>query len=158
MMHQKDNNSDIVDYYTKLSTQNEMHNSELSPIYSKTMLQMHHRHNEMLNHYNCIVVGCFKEIFWGMDTDNLPAVLQALRELNFILANRVPKLSVHYSFPLEPQQISAEEVPDFVSTYLNRPTANPPKHSSRGRSRTRGNHQYRPSRQSLSVAMYSHNE
>ena len=99
MMHQQDNNSDIIDSHTNLSTQNETHNSELSPIYSETMLQMHHTHNEMLNHYNHIVVGCFKEIFQGVDTDNLPAVLQALRELNFILANTAPKLSAHYSFP-----------------------------------------------------------
>ena len=78
---------------------------------------MHHEHNEMLNQYNHIVVGCFKEIFQGMDTNNLPAVSQALRELNFILANRTPELSAHYSFPLEPQQVSTEEVPDFVSKY-----------------------------------------
>ena len=52
----------------------------------------------MLNHYNCIVVGCFKEIFQGMDTNNLPAALQALKELNFILANKTPKLSAHYGF------------------------------------------------------------
>ena len=75
---------------------------------------MHHTHNKMLNHYNHIVAGCFKEIFQGVDTNNLPTVLQALKELNFILADRVPELSAHYGFPLEPQQISAEEVPDYV--------------------------------------------
>ena len=64
----------------------------------------------MLNHYNCIVVGGFKEILQGVDTNSLPVVLQALKELNFILANRAPKLSVHYSFPSEPHQISNEEV------------------------------------------------
>ena len=111
---------------------------------------MRSAHNEMLNHYNHIVVGCFKEIFQGMDTSNLPAVLQAL-----ILANRAPELSAHYGFPLEPQKISTEEVPDFISAYLNRPTANPPEHSSRGRPRTRGNHQYRPPRQSLPVSRYN---
>ena len=100
----------------------------------------------MLNHYNHTVVGCFKEIFWGVDTNNLATVLQDLKELNFILANRTPKLSTHYGFPLKPHLISAEEVPDFISTYLSRPAANPPEHSSR-RPRTRGNHQYRPSRQ-----------
>ena len=105
---------------------------------------MHCTHNKTLNHYNCIVVGCFKEIFQGVDTNNLPAVLQALKQLNFILPNRAPKLSAHYGFPLEPCQISTEEVPDFISTYLSRPAANPPEHSSRGRPMTRGNHQYRP--------------
>ena len=66
------------------------------------MLQTHHAHNKMLNHYNHIVVGCFKEIFQEVDTNNLPAVLQALKELNFIVANRAPKLSAYYGFPLEP--------------------------------------------------------
>ena len=55
----------------------------------------------MLNHYNHIVVGSFKEIFQEVDTNNLQAVLKALKELNFILANRAPKLSAHYGFPLE---------------------------------------------------------
>ena len=35
-------------------------------------------HNEMLNHYNCIGVGSLKEIFQGVDTNNLQEVLQAL--------------------------------------------------------------------------------
>ena len=50
----------------------------------------------------------------------MPAVLQALKELN--LANWAPELSAHYGFPLEPKQVSTEEVPDFVSAYLSRPT------------------------------------
>ena len=91
----------------------------------------------------------FKDIFQMLDTDNLSTVLQALKELNFILANRAPELSAHYGFPLEPQQASPEEVPDFVSAYLHRPTANATEHSSRGRPSTRGNQHYRPSRQSL---------
>ena len=57
--------------------------------------------------------------------------------------------------PLEPQQISTEEVPDFISAYLIRPSANPPKCSSRERPRTRGNQQYRPSRQSLPLPRYN---
>ena len=73
----------------------------------------------MLNHYNHIVVGCFKEIFQGVDTNNLPALLQTPKELNFILPNRAPELSAHYGFPLEPHQIITEEVTDFVSTYLS---------------------------------------
>ena len=85
----------------------------------------------MFNHYNHIVVGCFKEIFQGVNTNNLHAVLQAMKELNFIQANRAPKLSAHYGFPLEPHQISAEEVPDFVSTYLSGPATNPLDHNKR---------------------------
>ena len=63
---QKDNNLDTVDLHT--SPQNETHNPELLPIHTETMLRMHHAHNQMLNHYNCIVVGCFKEIFrlWAL--------------------------------------------------------------------------------------------
>ena len=41
------------------------------------MLQTHHAHNEMLSHYNHIVIGCFKDIFQIVGTNNLPAVLQA---------------------------------------------------------------------------------
>ena len=37
-MHQKDNNSGIVDFHTGPSLQNETHNSELLPIHTKTML------------------------------------------------------------------------------------------------------------------------
>ena len=43
-----------------------------------------------------------RNIFQGMDAINLPAVLQALKELNFILANTAPELSAHYGFPLDP--------------------------------------------------------
>ena len=111
------------------------------------MLLIHHEHNKMLNHYNRIVMGCFKDIFQGVDTNNLPAVLQALKELNFILANRAPELSAYYGFPLEPCQISAEEVLDFISVYLSRPATTPLDHNNRGRPQTRDNHQYRPSRQ-----------
>ena len=89
------------------------------PIHIETMLQTYHAHNEMLSHNNCIVLGCFKDIFQTVDTSNLPSVLQALKELNFILANRAPDLSAHHGFPLEPQQVSTKEVPDFVSTYLH---------------------------------------
>ena len=119
---------------------------------------MHHVHNEMLNHHNHIVVGCLKEIFQGVDTNNLPTVLQALRELNFILANRAPELSAHYGFPLEPHQISAEEVPDFISAYLSRPATTAPIHSSRGRPGPRCNHQYRPSSKSSPMPRYNYND
>ena len=90
----------------------------------------------MLNHYSHILGGCFKEFFQGMDTNSLPAVLQVPKELNFILANRALELLAHYHFQLEPQQISTEEIPYFISAYLNRLTANSPEQS-RGRPRTR---------------------
>ena len=102
----------------------------------------------MLSNYYCILIGCFKDIFPSVDTNNLAAVLEALKELIFMLANRAPELSAHYGIPLEPQQVSAEEIPDFVTAYLNRPTANTTKHSSRGRLKTKGNQHYRYTRQS----------
>ena len=86
----------------------------------------------MLSHYNHILIGCFKDIFQSMDTNNLSAVMQALKELNFILANRAPELAAHYDMPLEPQQVSAEEVSNFISAYLKRPTASSTEHGSRG--------------------------
>ena len=56
----------------------------------------------MLSHYNHILIGCFKDIFQTVDTNNLSIVLPTLQELNFILANRAPELSAHYGTPLEP--------------------------------------------------------
>ena len=49
--------------------------------------------NEMLTLYNCIVIGSCKNFFQFIDMNNLAEVLKALRELNFILANRVPELA-----------------------------------------------------------------
>ena len=112
-------------------------------------------HNEMLSHYNHIFIGCFKDIFQYVDINNLSAVLQALQELGFILANRVPELAAHYGLPLEPQQVSAKEVPNLISGYLNRPAANSTEYSSRGRPRTRGNQHYRHARQSSPVPWYN---
>ena len=63
VLHSKDNTSDIVDFHANVSAQNDTHSSDLSPIHTKTMLQTHHTHNEMLCHYNCIAVGCFKRHF-----------------------------------------------------------------------------------------------
>ena len=109
----------------------------------------------MLSHYNHIVIGYFKDIFQTVNTNNLPALLQALKELNFILANEAPELSAHYVFPLEPWQVSAKEVSDFISVYLHRFSTNSVEHSSRGRPRTRGNQEHRPSRQPLPVPRYN---
>ena len=58
--------------------------------------------NEMLSHYNQILIDCFKDIFPSVDTNNLAAVLQALKEPNFMLDNRAPELSAHNGIPLEP--------------------------------------------------------
>ena len=73
----------------------------------------------MLSYYNRIVIGCFKDIFQSVDMNNLAEVLQALKELNIMLANRAPELAAHYNLPLEPQQMSAEDVPKFVKAYLH---------------------------------------
>ena len=43
--------------------------------------------NTMLTQYIRIVIGSFKEFFQLVDTNNLSEVLQALKELNFMLAN-----------------------------------------------------------------------
>ena len=50
--------------------------------------------NEMLTHSNRIVIGSFKEFFQSINTNNLAHVLQALKELNFVLANRAPELAL----------------------------------------------------------------
>ena len=88
--------------------------------------------SEMLTHYNRIVIGSFKEFFQSVNTNNLAEVLQALKELNFMLANRVSELAAHYSMPLEPHQITAE-VPDLVRAHLLCNSAYNPEHSIRGR-------------------------
>ena len=49
--------------------------------------------NEMLTQCTCIVIGPFKEFFQHVDMNNLAEVLKALRELNFVLANRAPELA-----------------------------------------------------------------
>ena len=89
--------------------------------------------NEMLTHYNRIVTGSFKEFFQIINTNNLAEVLQALKELNFMLANRAPKLAAHYNMPLEPLQITAEEVPNLVRAHLHHSSACNPERSIRGR-------------------------
>ena len=96
-------------------------------------------HNEMLTHYNRIVIGCFKDFFQSVNTNNLAEVLQALKELNFMVANRALEVAVHYNMMLEPHQISAEEVPDLVKAHLHCATAYNPKQSIRGRPCSRVN-------------------
>ena len=93
----------------------------------------------MLTHYNRIVIGSFKEFFQSINTSNLAEVLQVLKDLNFMLANRAPELALYYNMALEPQQITAEEVSDLVRAHLNCNTAYNPEHSIRGRPCSRSN-------------------
>ena len=102
----------------------------------------------MLTHYNRIVIGCFKDFSQSINTNNLVEVLQALKELNFMLANRALELASHYNMALEPHQISTEEVPDLVKAHLHHATAYNPKQSIRGRSCSRGNQHHWYNRQS----------
>ena len=144
--------SDLADFYANENVYHYICDSGFFPtknVFSNCM------HNKMLSYYNCILIGCFKDIFQSVDTNNLDTVLQALRELNLVLGNRAPELAAHYSMPLEPGQVSAEEVPDFINAYLNRPTAYNIEHSSRGRPRTRGVQHNRYTRQSSPVPRYN---
>ena len=101
--------------------------------------------NEMLTHYNRIVIGYFKEFLQSVNTNNLAEVLQALKELNFVLAHRAPELPSHYNMVLEPQHITAEEVPNLVRAYLQCNTAYNPEHSIRERPCSRGNQHHQNS-------------
>ena len=118
--------SDIADFCANTSTQNDIHNSGLFPMHTEKRFPNPCTCNKMLSHYDCILIGCFKDIFQTVDTNNLSAVLQALKELNFVLANRDPELSAHYRILLEPQQVSAKEVPDFLVHTLTGSLQTPP--------------------------------
>ena len=89
--------------------------------------------NEMLTHYNRIVIGSFKKFFQSVNINNMAEVLQALKELNFMLANRALELASYYNMVLEPYQITAEEVPDLVRAHLNCNIAYNAEHNVRGR-------------------------
>ena len=112
-------------------------------------------HNKMLTHYNRVVIGCFKDFFQSVDMNNLAEVLQALKELNFMLANRAPELAAHYNMTLEPCQTSAEEVPDLVKSHLYHATAYNPEQSIRGRPHSRGNQYHWYNRQSSPLLRYN---
>ena len=109
----------------------------------------------MLTHYNRIVIGSFKEFFQSVNTNNLAEVLQMMKELNFKLANRAPELASSYNVPLEPQQITAEEVPDLVRAHLNHATVYNVEHSIRGRPYSTGNQHHQYSQQSLPLLRYN---
>ena len=76
------------------------HESHHNPSPQENLFQDSVR-NEMLMHYNRIVIGSFKEFFQSVNINNLAEVLQALKELNFALANRAPELALHYNMELE---------------------------------------------------------
>ena len=114
------------------------HNVHDNPSLHKDLFQNSMR-NQMLTHCNRIVIGCFKDFFHSININNLTEVLQALKEFNFMLANRAPELAAHYNMALEPHQISAEEVPDLVKAHLHCNAAYNLEHSVRGRPNSRGN-------------------
>ena len=111
--------------------------------------------NEMLTHYNRIVIGSFKEFSQSININNLAEVLHVLKELNFVVANRAPELALYYNMPLEPWQITAEEVPNLVRAHLNHTTAYNMEHSVRGRPRSRGNQHHWYSRQLSLLPRYN---
>ena len=111
--------------------------------------------NEMLTQYNCIVIGSFKEFFQHVNMNSLAEVFKALRELNFVLANRAPELASYYNMELEPRQITAEEVPDLVRAHLNRNTAYNTEYSTRRRPCSRGNQHHWYSQQSSPIPRYN---
>ena len=110
--------------------------------------------NTMLTQYNQIVIGSSKEFFQSVDTNNLSEVLQALKELNFMLANRALELVCYYNMPLEPCQITTEEVPDLVRAHLHHNSAYNPENSIWGRPHARGNPYHRYARQSSPLPRY----
>ena len=126
--------SDLVDLSSNTAHQDACDNPSLH----KNLLQDSVR-NEMLTHYNRIIIGCFKEFFQSINTNNLADILQALKELNFVLANRAPETCSTLQYALELHQITAEEVPDLVRAHLHCNTAYNPEHSIIGRLHSRGN-------------------
>ena len=94
------NNIHIANLYANTYIQNSIYNPGLFP--TGTVFQNNHTCKEMLSHHNHIVIGCFKDSFQTIDTNNLSAVFQALKDLNIILDNRAPRLPACYGLPLEP--------------------------------------------------------
>ena len=86
--------------------------------------------NTMLTQYNRIVIGSFKEFFQSVDT------------------------ACYYNMPLEPCQITTEEVPDLVRAHLHHSLAYNLEHSVRGRPHIRGNPYYRYVWQSSPLPRY----
>ena len=108
----------------------------------------------MLAYYNRIVISSFKQFLQSVNTNNLAEVLQALKELNFMLANRASELALHYNMVLEPCQITAEEVSDLVRVHLNHSTVYNLEDSIRGRPCSRGNQHHQYSQRLLPLPRY----
>ena len=147
----EDNTSDLANFCTNEIIHYDIHDAGL---FITGNMFPDHACNKMLSHCN-IVIGCFKDIFQSVDMYKLSEVLQALKKLNFVLANRAPELAAHYGMPLEPQLVSAEEVPDLINAHLNRPTAYNMQHGSRGIPCLRGNQHNRYNRQSSPLPRYN---
>ena len=145
------NASDLANFCTDESAHDIMHDAVS---YQENIFPDHAR-NKVLGHYNRIVRGCFKEIFQLVNTNNLAVVLQAIKELNFMLANRAPELAAHYNMPLELQQISAEEVPKLIKAYIHCPTTYNMEQNIRGRPHSRGNQCHQYNRQSSLLPRYN---
>ena len=69
-----------------------------------------------------------------------------------MLANKAP---AHYNMPLEPQQISAEEVPNLIKAYLYCPMSYNLEQKIRGRPCSRGNQHHWYNRQSSPLLRYN---
>ena len=141
--------SDLVD----LSSDAVHHNAYDNPSLHNDLFQNSMR-NKMLNHYNRIVIGCIKDFFQSINTNNLAEVLQALKEVNFMLANRSPELAAQYNMVLEPHQISVE-VPDLVKAHLLLNAAYSLEHSVRETPHSRGNQYHQYSQQSSLLLRYN---
>ena len=87
-----------LEYLSPNAVHHELH---LNPSLHGNLFQDSVR-NEMLMHYNRIVIGSFKEFVQSINMKNLAEVLQALKELHFILANRPPELALLYNMELKP--------------------------------------------------------
>ena len=138
---------DVLDL-VNLSADISIHHDVQDTVSHQGKLFQNHACNEMLNHYNRVVIGCFKDIFQSVNTNNLAEVLQALKELNFVLANRAPEIAAHYNMLLEPWQISTEEVPNLVKAHLHCTTTYNPEQCIRERPHSRGNQHHQYKRQS----------
>ena len=109
----------------------------------------------MLTHYNRIVIGSFKEFFLSINTNNLAEVLQALKELNIMLANRGPELAAHYNMVLEDVKLQQKKFLNLLGVHLHHRTAYNPEHSFRGRPHSRGNQYHQYSWQSSLLPRYN---
>ena len=93
---------DISDFVDMIICPDAVHHKNCNNLSLDENLFQDSVRNEMLTHYNRIVIGSFKEFFQSVNMNNLAEVLQALKELNFVLANRAPELASHYNIPVEP--------------------------------------------------------